>query len=89
MTSLGQDYCDRLPLVSKPRAEESSMLLLLTHVNEDTRRYGLIGRSPRRRRTLRRRGLRKLALNSGTSRRSAKNAEKPLSPSPPPKPALL
>ena len=35
----------------------------------------LIGRSPRRQRTLRHRGLRKLALNSGTTRRSAKNAQ--------------
>ena len=33
-------------------------------------------RSPRRRRTLHRRGLRKLALNSGTTRRSAKNGAK-------------
>ena len=32
--------------------------------------------SPRQRRTLRRRGLPKLALNSGTTRRSAKNADK-------------
>ena len=35
----------------------------------------LIGRSPRQQRTLRHRGLRKLALNSGTTRRSAKNAQ--------------
>ena len=42
-----------------------------------THRCCLIGKgSPRQRRTLRRRGLRKLALNSGTTRRSAKNAEK-------------
>ena len=34
----------------------------------------LIGRSPRQQRTLRHRGLRKMALNSGTTRRSAKNA---------------
>ena len=56
-------------------------LLFLTQLDEDamclsTRRYGLIGMRPRRRRTLRRRGLRKLALNSGTTRRSAKTAEK-------------
>ena len=35
----------------------------------------LIGRSPRHQRTLRHRGLRKLALNSGTTRRSAKNSQ--------------
>ena len=35
-------------------------------------------RSPRQRRTLRRRGLRKLALNSGITRRSAKNGLKNL-----------
>ena len=35
----------------------------------------LIGRSPRRQRTLRHRGLRKLALNSGTTRKSAKKAQ--------------
>ena len=58
------------------------LLLFLTQVNEDamclsTQRYGLMGMSPRWQRTLRHRGLRKLALNSGTTRRSAKNAEKP------------
>ena len=42
----------------------------------------LIGRSPRQPRNLRHRGLRKLALNSGTTRRSAKNAQ----PSSPPDP---
>ena len=36
--------------------------------------------SPRWRRTLRHRGLQKLALNSGTTRRSAKNASKPIQP---------
>ena len=49
-----------------------------------TRRYGLIGMSPRRRRTLHRRGLQKLALNSGRTRKSAKNAEKPSKSPPPP-----
>ena len=41
-----------------------------------TCRYELIGRNPRWQRTLRHRGLRKLALNSGTTQRSAKNGRK-------------
>ena len=50
---------------------------------------GLIVQGSRRqRRTLRRRGLRKLTLNSGSTRRSAKNGrERPKNPSSPPYPA--
>ena len=64
---------------------EPTLLLLLTHVNEDamclsTRRCGLIGMSPRRRRTLHRRGLLKLALNSGTTGGARKMLKKPLKP---------
>ena len=65
----------------------------LKEVNKcmSTHRCYLIGKgSPRQRRTLRHRGLRKLALNSGTIRRSAKNVEKPPKTlSQPPYPTLL
>ena len=59
------------------------LLLFLTIVNEASclcQHAATVSlcRSPRRRRTLHRRWLRKLALNSGTTRRSAKNAEKNL-----------
>ena len=59
------------------------LLLFLTMVNEAKclcQHASTISlcRSPRRRRTLHRRGLRKLALNSRTTCRSAKNAEKTL-----------
>ena len=41
-----------------------------------TKSWLVVQGSPRQRRTLRHRGLQKLALNSGTNRKSAKNAEK-------------
>ena len=47
-----------------------------------------IGRSPRQQRTLHRRGLRKLALNSGTTRRSAKNAQPYIAAKPSTKPTV-